>query len=817
MMVYEYWWDSRTRKVLYVTTRRRETLSPIVMRRLDVILIVFVVFTAFGCSARTAGDPVIPPSGSSVHSSLPSGRSLWGLFDISVDLSRSDPVAVTPLRSTLFHLNVRKFLEESPCNDCLRIEKIEPTASGFNLDISITHPFADDDTLTGFDVRGIAFFEGSCEFPLLGVTASSPLEGDAHLANADGYMKLFNPVEYEGNGILGYSRGAILPPWMPDPDVTLGGFKTYYSEGQSEDEGGRRAFLPGDTVTRTLELVLPTQGSLRFGYAIDASWEFPMVIPPGEPDDFPPSANCPEPFRIDIEQVVNTLTETGGGVVLEVTAFDHQGSIGIIECRAEAPGLTDRLIVDDSPHFPDNHTAVFECRIPNEIGAADTDGEEILIEVVQGDEDKNLGPVSAWALLAIDVSDEPVAPAVLSIEPDHGYQDTIVNAVIHGCGFQENAEIELYQGLAVIPGDEVVVESTFTARCNFSLSGPEGTYTLYLENPDGRWGELDEAFQILPAQSICDDAFHTDTLGDGAMEGLFWNQYDAAFLVDGPYEGLMLATAHNLAGNSVVAVDVDSTDPGAPMDFQDALGHINGYTIWTADVDECNGWIYLSWLEEPDAIHVYSSSGEPIDTVKLTTQAEIRGLDHDGTGGFWVAYEDGLTAKRHVRHYIRDPKGPGYEEIDEDSFEVDPSHGPIQDIAIIPGRTIYILTSSESGSILSYDISGATPLGSGAVNHIFDTPMPAAFGNRNGDIEIDQTDPDSAFCRIVAYGRQSGDGGMLVKLDGDLIILNRVRINRSYNAMAINPDPDIATHHITLYPLDGSPGTYRLLETPQGW
>ncbi len=473
------------------------------MYRVSLGIIITTALAFAGCTAYAPGNPVLPSGGQLVFtdnpsvSAPPSGRYAWGVFDVAVDPSADEPIIFTPLRDASFHMNIRKYLEDNPCADCLQISNFQITSKGFKVDVSITNPFDTGSNFYGFDVRGIFYFGGSCIFPQLEVIAPSPLKGDAYLVNPDGYTTIFNAVDYPGNGLLGYSKGNLVPMDMYNPNANLGMFMAFHSEEQSEEHGGRRGFFPGDTVTRQYEIVTPSNGSLHYGYAIDACWDLPNISPPTGVDDFPLTANCYEPYRVDITEVKNDLTPYSGSVSLRVIAYDHQGSGGIIECRAEAPGLTDKLLIDDTPDPMIGGIAAFDIVIPCGIGAADVMGEEVLIEIVHSDPDPNLGIISAWAFTIVDVAGIPETPHIASIIPDKGYQNTIAEVTITGTGFHPNPFIELYKGMMVIPAENIEVVDPFTIKASFNLSAPLGFYTLYIENQNGHWGELTDAFEIL--------------------------------------------------------------------------------------------------------------------------------------------------------------------------------------------------------------------------------------------------------------------------------------------------------------------------------
>ena len=95
-----------------------------------------------------------------------------------------------------------------------------------------------------------------------------------------------------------------------------------------------------------------------FGYAVDASWAPPDVIPVEDPqNDFPPEANCPEPWRIDVtvEGIDQGLTDMGGQAKLLIDVYDHQGPGSINSVKTECFDLWDGWVtaveVISNPQF----------------------------------------------------------------------------------------------------------------------------------------------------------------------------------------------------------------------------------------------------------------------------------------------------------------------------------------------------------------------------------------------------------------------------------------------------------------------------------
>lgn len=753
---------------------------------------------------------------SQTRESLTFNRNVIGVYDLLINPSSSNPVSIIPSKDLAFHMNIRTFLEESPCSDCLKLKSFNLTAVGFDLEITIVHPFPSLPKMPGFDVRGIMFMEGSMIFPNSGIIASSPSLGDSYVINPDGYTTLFNPSEYSGKGILHYSKGKLLPKQMPDPSATLGAYKAFYSEGQSEAQGGRRAFLVGDSVTRTFKIAHAHGVPLRIGYAIDACWEPPLNNPPINLDDFPPSANCPEPYRIDIDVIENNLMTDCGSLKLEITAYDHQGNKDLGICAIEAPGLSNAVYVDDSPLQIGAFSVKYQVEIFNEYGEADPKGEAILVKINHGGNDPNLGNTPAWFFKLVPISIPPENPVIQSIYPNFGFQGSNVKATIYGSGFKPNLIVNLYQGMNVLQGYDIKVLSSCELKASFDLNGPIGKYTVYVENPNNLWGELPDAFTMMKSVSNCLTDFHKDTLGSGIIPGLITDQYDCAFLTKGNFAGMMIAARQFLWGIGMVAVDVDTISPPDPILLPGLLGNTNWKIPWTIDVDEATGNIFITWVQKKGTVDVYNSSGGLVISIPLG-DVVVSGLDSDGDGGFWVTYSNISSTSVKVDHYLRDPVTGWYAIKPSDSFSLLPVYAAIQDIAVLPKYRMFILCAPNNGTILSWDLSTSPPELSGLIDNVFDSPMLTASDKKAGDIDIDQTDYAMAPCRIVAFTNRLQSGSMVVKLDSNLNILNSITLNKKYQASAVNPDSDPAKHHLVLFPQNDNSAEFRLLETPSGW
>jgi len=340
---------------------------------LTVIISTIILWMTISCSGNPNQLPVSPPSFEKTPPPDNTGRNtanqshrLWGYYLIQIDPG-SDSASILPVRDIADHWNVRKFLENGPCFDCLKVTGITPAPDGSaKFDVEITHPFPSAN-LTGFDVRGIAMFNGSHTFPESGLTAPDSSDGDGELLNADGYTTLYNSgtVGSGPGGLQGYSKGKFASITMPGAD--LNGFKRFITD---DPANTRNAFYAGDAITETYELIMPVSGFV-FGYAIDASWVPATVKPVVDPmTDFPPEANCPEPWRVDVFVAPTGpgLQPGGGEVTLTANIYDYQGtdshSAPSIECPELFFGAKTMNWVSDSAGF-----STWELAVSNEKSA----------------------------------------------------------------------------------------------------------------------------------------------------------------------------------------------------------------------------------------------------------------------------------------------------------------------------------------------------------------------------------------------------------------------------------------------------------------
>ena len=274
------------------------------MRFLTLLLVFAAV--AFGC----AGNPAVPGPGGigfggqqTVHSAgvnLGPHR-LWGEWTFYINESH-DKVDVVSRRQLRFHLNALKFLEEY-CPDCLTITSITNNGnSTIDLTVRMKHPFKGFPKYTGFDVKGIIMFEGSytlksndSDLPQPWPTRMSWRKlGDPEVLNPDGYTFFWAPAFESGSDmpIFNYWEGKYA---KGTPTADLNAFKNFYSKEE------RHIFETDSTVFGTYTIWIPAGKPIVAGYAVDACWEPPLVMPVKDPAaDFPITANQTEYYRFEV-------------------------------------------------------------------------------------------------------------------------------------------------------------------------------------------------------------------------------------------------------------------------------------------------------------------------------------------------------------------------------------------------------------------------------------------------------------------------------------------------------------------------------------
>ena len=401
-----------------------------------VLLAMMVSISCSGSGAESGGAIIPPVQDLTAQSEVPDARSghyLWGYYVIVVDPEEKD-FEMIPLRQVAGHWNTLIWLEQIPCTNCMNILGYSDSGNDTLLfEVQLTHPFTIAN-LTGFDVRGIPMFQGSHVFAASGLNTPDGTAGDGELVNADGYTTLYNitTIGSGPEGLQGYIKGKGATAIAPN--AVLNGYKRHVSPG---DENTRNAFYAASSVTATYEIDMP-DGQFIFGYGIDASWASATNKPVTDPmNDFPPKANCSEPWKVDvIEQPIGQgLTGQGGETVLVIDAYDYQGKAShsppIVECEDLFDGELDAAWKEDGDGY-----SRFEVTVGNQKSAVE--GEYRCLVSVE-DEMNSVSPdwmdLTGYQIITLQVTEfipqckPPVAAAAAEpvpqtvCEPVHFFDD----------------------------------------------------------------------------------------------------------------------------------------------------------------------------------------------------------------------------------------------------------------------------------------------------------------------------------------------------------------------------------------------------------
>jgi len=370
------------------------------MLRLLSMLAVLVLLIA-GCGK---GDPVQPGiSGDAAQETagMSLGESgshhcLLGYWEISGDIERNS-LEVVPIRGAALHVNIVKPVETTWPKSYLTLETVYPLGNNqYSVGVSLKHPYPENLHYCGFDVRGIFISTADTNFPASG--ARMALGDDvARMLTFDGYTRIFNPSEYpEGSpfpSLLKYTRGNLARGWHLTSTVN-----PYYAFAR---ELPRRIFRPSYSETMNVTIQVPAT-MFHFGYALDASWA--QYIPPiTDPvAQFPPEANSPEAYRIEMRTGRELAPSLGSSTLLGVEVYDREGADTIGGVAVEAPELSTGLLqlAYIEPVGPDRY--LFTTDLVNGLGAGY--GEyNVLVRVADKVKDPNLGSLEAWDLGSVRI------------------------------------------------------------------------------------------------------------------------------------------------------------------------------------------------------------------------------------------------------------------------------------------------------------------------------------------------------------------------------------------------------------------------------
>ncbi len=391
------------------------------------LTILSLILLLVSCSSSNSPITAFDEPEKAVSYGGSNSHGLWGFWQFVAD-PEAQTLEYYQLRISEFHLNVLPFLEPPPLlNLTLESDVTFDIANNtLEVDIGLTHPFLGLNEFAGFDVKGIVISRADLMDATPTVQWEMPGPTTLRLVNADGYTRMWNPVEFPyvlENELFCYKDGLLgAPDSFGNYDAQLNGYK-YYCDGllpgdpvTAMDFSQRGVFGPGTKNIRTF--VISTPQGLIFNYAVDASWEFPDGVSPWTyPDDYPITANSPEAYFIDCESDGLMFSEDGGSIMnLTITVYDHQpGSIQDVRFEAKD------LYIETPPvvaywtaawQYSTVYSDVYTVHIDNKNGVAAGTYPGLII-AIDVEENNNLVPsipqphYEAYKLIDIVVTPKP--------------------------------------------------------------------------------------------------------------------------------------------------------------------------------------------------------------------------------------------------------------------------------------------------------------------------------------------------------------------------------------------------------------------------
>ena len=386
-------------------------------------VILVLVFGLMGCSGGSSAptmpgldgtDVGITTSGSNTVNNYQPDRYLLGMGMMYIDPENLS-VEIAPMRQLDFHLNLLGWLEQQPGKNYLQLTAVSLSDhDSLLIDLRITHPFPYVTALTGRDMRfimispGIKIFPSTLTEDLTG--ADQPIFASRSLLNPDGFTTLWNrwtSQEIHHPQIFGYIRGKLVST----DEFTIAGNLHPYREYSTDPQN--RVFVPNQSAVRQFDLALPTSGPLSVAYSVDVSWEAPINEPVTNVwDDFPITANCPEPYQISATIVSNTLTKIGGSATVQFDVLDWQDATNFSHIQVEAPDLFFGAIeIDPNSHImsPTPYSRRYEVTVGNAKGNAVTanGGSDMLVAVEDAANSAVTVDLTAYNIFKLPVVDDP--------------------------------------------------------------------------------------------------------------------------------------------------------------------------------------------------------------------------------------------------------------------------------------------------------------------------------------------------------------------------------------------------------------------------
>jgi hypothetical protein len=371
------------------------------------IIATSVVLIVAGCGKSSSINSVTPSIDKLPivqASPIESGRMILGFWNVEID-PESLTATVEPVRAAEMHLNITRFLELN-CPGCLVINNIKwPDNEYITADIYVEHPLPPNaKQFIVYDVRGIVMTEADFQFPESGKRIA--WYGDhLQLLNADGYTALYNPNDFPQSPDIPAFYTYYESKFGSDPAFLNATLNPYLAIRTSPGFVKPTAIRPGENAKRTVELNIPN-GSIRFGFALDANWDLPIgnLDEWPKPGVFPPGAESREAYTLNARDFIYVDPETGSETPFEIILEDHQGIDTVEKVTVECPALFNGLVELTYKEKIQYYGHSYAGTIVNEKGTGE--GEyPLLIKVTDKDPDEHLGQMAAWQVDTVRITD----------------------------------------------------------------------------------------------------------------------------------------------------------------------------------------------------------------------------------------------------------------------------------------------------------------------------------------------------------------------------------------------------------------------------
>jgi thiol-disulfide isomerase/thioredoxin len=637
-------------------------------RSLFLSFLIFVLVISVGCSGNSS-SPVTPETGDTdleltgqesftTENSGP-GHSLLGYGECVFDPD-TGTLEIVPMRSSELHLNIVKMVEKISFGLSI-IPPVTFTDGILDVNLAIQHPLTDMDQFSVFDLKMVIISEGSMTgYSDPDIKVAGPSE--TRLENADGMTRYWNAAEFSNTGFWGYYPGNLGATLEPGNTAIINGYKLFADGFDMDapiadlDPATRALTVAGNLNARNFKISFGT--GFTFNYAMDASWDVSDPNPPENlPGDFPPTANQPEPWWIEVTEINNTLwyvePDYGGSVKYGITIHDWQGIDDFGTVTIDCPGIF--TMTSDVPVSSTEFTATYNLDVI-EPDLTSSDSIEVLVSVgVSGDYDSVLTgvnkPLAAYHMHLTDVYDsdneKPIAIA----------EATSATHIIEG-------ETVSFDASASHDPDGTLVnwkwDMNGDGEYNDPFSGSPKTPTATFNEPgivmvdimvfddEGAFDTLDEKIEVLvvDAENVPPVALAEATTSPNIFIGETVT-FDASASYDP--DGDVVDWKWDFDGD----LDYNDTFDGTMQVPTATYNEAGTFLVDLMVIDDSSGWCYLDQKIEIEVIVVPNIP--PVADAVATTPTEIDACDSvtfDATG----SYDDDGT----IDQYLWDFNGDGF-------------------------------------------------------------------------------------------------------------------------------------------------------------